>query len=232
MEIVETKTPVVTAGKILNLKLSELINTPTLFLTSGGSALALLDQLDIKMLTENLTIGVVDDRCSVDPDVNNFTRLTKKGFYESAKVAGVKFIDTRPRNEDCDPATLADYFQRELKKWRTKYPEGKILVTLGMGEDGHTAGIFPEVSVVDFAGADWVVGYQVPKSVNQYQDRITTTYTFLQDMVDEVLVYVTGESKTAQLKTIFARLDFDPNLPISIIHKLKSVTLVTDSLLR
>lgn len=66
---------------------------------------------------------------------------------------------------------------------------------MGIGQDGHTAGIFPGDHGFDFDGDVWVVGYFVPKEVNQYQERVTVTNTYLQTEIAQAIVYAVGEEK-------------------------------------
>jgi len=38
---------------------------------------------------------------------------------------------------------LAHRYESSLFEWAKKHPEGKIIATMGIGFDGHTAGIMP-----------------------------------------------------------------------------------------
>ncbi len=38
---------------------------------------------------------------------------------------------------------LAQRMEKNLRAWKNQNPQGKIIATLGIGADGHTAGIFP-----------------------------------------------------------------------------------------
>ena len=81
------------ASSYLNQILDAHSHIPTLFLASGGSSLKLLEPIVI--FPPNLTVGVLDERFSEDPKVNNFTQLAETSFFQKAQEKGAYFIDTR-----------------------------------------------------------------------------------------------------------------------------------------
>ena len=85
------------------------------------------------------------------------------------------------------------------------------LVLLGMGDDGHTASLFPNTPVLD-EQKQWVASVYVAKFNNT---RITLTYPIL-DHANRIIVLVTGEGKADTLK----RVMHDPSaqFPIQKIH--------------
>ena len=84
------------------------------------------------------------------------------------------------------------------------------LVLLGMGDDGHTASLFPDTPVLQET-QKWVASVYVTKLESQ---RISLTYPLINN-AKEIVVLVTGANKAAMLKRVFH--DPDANLPIQRI---------------
>src|SRR3989344_3898823 len=115
---------------------------PVLLLLSGGSALELLECAEMKYIDKRVTIAALDERFSRDPAVNNFSQIAETDFYKKAERKGIDYIDTRIHRK-ISFYGLAQKFERSLKRWRKKYSSGVIIITQGIGEDGHTAGVLP-----------------------------------------------------------------------------------------
>ncbi len=134
-------------GCDLSLKLSEAKTkrSSSLLLFSGGSALSVLDYIDNNVLGDYLTVGVLDERYDPTNQNNNFTQLTKTIFFRRAKKAKINFIDTSVKRNQTQQQ-LAEYFEKSLREWKKRNKNGIILATVGMGEDGHIAGIMPFIN--------------------------------------------------------------------------------------
>lgn len=232
MKIFHTKTrdeAAEAAAEALNFFLKNHKKTAVLLLVSGGSALNVLDFADESLLGENLTISVTDERFSADPQLNNFARLQTTGFYELAQQKGASFIGTLPRPGETI-TQLSQRFETALKNWRQTNTEGKIFAILGMGPDGHTAGIFafpqyPERFRKLFCDKNWIVDYD-----NQGQkppkDRITITLTFFKQ-IDEAVVFISGPEKRTALNLLIAghgQVYENPALAFKQIRALKIFT--------
>ena len=182
------------AGRALTKLLEEERTCPILLMLSGGSALSLLECVDEAVLGPHITLTVLDERYTKDPAVHNFTQLTRTQFFERCSARGVRSISTEILEGETGDE-VAQKWENALRAWKAEYPDGVIIVTMGVGADGHTAGIFTGEYAVDFSGDAWVVSYHVPKEVHQYQDRITVTDIFLKTYVDKVIVYAEGDEK-------------------------------------
>ena len=103
---------------------------------------------------------------------------------------------------------------------------------MGMGPDGHTAGImpFPEdenrFDVLFQNSEKWVVGYDAEEK-NQYPLRVTTTIPFLR-MVDYALLYCVGENKKEALKRVLADGGVYAETPARVIREMATTHIVTD----
>ncbi|MBI5530212.1 MAG: 6-phosphogluconolactonase [Candidatus Doudnabacteria bacterium] len=218
------------AGEYLNNYLAENKKTPILLLLSGGSALSVLDYIGQTSLGENLTVSVLDERFSEDPSINNFSQLQKHDFYQLALNVDVSFFGTLPRPaETIDQLALR--WEANLKKWKEENPNGLIMATLGMGADGHTAGIFPFPEDAGkfhklFENDNWVAAYSAAGK-NKFPERLTTTATFFK-LIDFGFVYACGKEKSAMLKQALAGKNEFSVLPACAWQNIKEVMVFTD----
>jgi 6-phosphogluconolactonase/glucosamine-6-phosphate isomerase/deaminase len=231
IETISSKTTEEAAAKAVS-RLNQIFDAhshiPILFLSSGGSSLALLDE--IKIIPSNFTLGVTDERFSKDEKVNNFAQLSETKFFENAREHGTYFIDTRVQAGE-DIELLAKRFENALHRWREEHPGGRIVITQGVGSDGHTAGIMPypkekETFLELFEGERWVQGYDA-KDKNEYPLRVTITLPFLR-MIDHSVLYVTGVQKKDAFSHMTKIKGMLWEMPSRIIHEMKEVTIFTD----
>ncbi|MBI4253141.1 6-phosphogluconolactonase [Candidatus Uhrbacteria bacterium] len=202
-----------------------------LLLCSGGSALDLLQDTPKDCLGPNMTLGVLDERYSSDEAINNFAQLEKTSFFQAARRAGAHVIDTRPKEgETHEQLTLR--FESELRSWMKDHPGGIIVATMGIGSDGHTAGImpFPEDETLFWALfgelGRFVQDYDAGDK-NQHPQRITITLSFLV-MINHAIVYCVGEGKRIALERVMAEEGSCAHTPARIIREMKDVLLFTD----
>ncbi len=109
---------------------------------------------------------------------------------------------------ELDPVKAASLYQKEISDWTQASPPSFDLVTLGMGEDGHTASLFPGTKVVSNPGDfQWVAANQVPQ-----QDTWRITFTpQLINAARTVLFLVSGQNKAKTLKRILEE-PFQPEI--------------------
>ncbi len=229
MEIIRSINPSVEAGKKLESILADNSNRPVLLMLSGGSAFEILGNIDADVLGSNLTLSVLDERFSEEPEVNNFSQLTQTPFFKSCVDKGAKFISTEVvKGESMEQ--LRERWNQSLQDWKNNNPSGLFIATMGIGNDGHTAGIFGGNYGVDFDGKGWTVAYSVPKEINEFTDRITVTNTFLKNEIDEAIAYAVGETK---LKVVSSLLNepksTEGKIPAEVIKEMKKVSLLTDN---
>ena len=231
MEITRTKNKeeaIEKASARLNQILDAHSYVPTLFLSSGGSSLELLEHIVI--FPPNFTVGMTDERFSEDPKVNNFAQLVETSFFQKAQEKGAYFIDTRVQSRE-DMEALSKRFEDALKEWRKEHPGGRIVITQGMGLNGHTAGMMPYPKEKDMfqelcEGDALVRGYDAGDK-NEYPLRVTITMTFLR-MVDHSVLYTVGKEKEDALSRTLKTEGTLREMPARIIHEMKDVHLFTD----
>ncbi len=103
----------------------------------------------------------------------------------------------RPRwNEWLTASDSAAHYEAVL---RSIHPEGHSdLILLGMGDDGHTASLFPGTAALNADPARWYVANYVPQAE---VDRLTVTYSFLH-RAHQIVFLVSGADKAPALKSV------------------------------
>ena len=217
------------AGENFNALLIDNKKRSILLMLSAGSALSILDYVGPNSLGENLTVSMLDERFSQAADVNNFLQFQKLDFYKDALTNGASFFGTLPRFDDTMDS-LKQRWEKNLKTWRTENPNGIIIATLGMGPDGHTAGIFANDDEKEFdklfIGDNWITAYDVGNK-HQYKERITTTLTFFKN-IDFGIGFVSGPEKKPKLDELIANQSPTNQFPASSWHEIKNVKIFTD----
>lgn len=82
------------------------------------------------------------------------------------------------------------------------------LILLGMGDDGHTASLFPGMPALRERRA-WVAGTRVPEYVRPQVSRVTLTLPVL-NAAREVLFMVTGNAKAEPVRRVLRDAEHDP----------------------
>jgi 6-phosphogluconolactonase/glucosamine-6-phosphate isomerase/deaminase len=217
------------ASARLNEVLEQKKSKSILFLLSGGSSLDLLDLIDEKVLGSHVCICVSDERFSRDESVNNWLQVKSKSFYQKARNAGCEFIETVPAETETIEQ-VSQRWEKDLRDWVKKHPNRFTLATLGVGPDGHVAGIspFPDnpEKFVDFLiTPDWIKGYTGNLTP---PERITITAKFMEDQIDYGLVYVVGEGKKVALENILKDEGRMADTPARILREMKEIEIYTD----
>lgn len=208
-------------------RLEQANDKPVLLFVSGGSAFKVLDHIDPEVLLGDVTISLVDDRFSQDPDVNNFIQLTRTRFYQKARTREVTFFSSVPEERE-SLEDVSRRWEKAIRQWDSTHSADRtVLAILGVGLDGHTAGIMPfpedphKFHALFEDETKWFVAYDAGNK-NQYPLRITASISFLKRMVDYAFVYVAGEKKKNILKTVMTSTDVVAH-PASVIRLMKHV---------
>jgi 6-phosphogluconolactonase/glucosamine-6-phosphate isomerase/deaminase len=206
-------------------------NKPVLLLVSGGSAFDVVKLLTFRE-AHHVTLCVLDERFSNDPSHNNFLQLSALEVYAQALSAGASAVDTSPK-DGWTRDSLVHTMDSALHEWQQKNQNGKIVALVGVGPDGHTAGIMPFPENESYSAELFnndnilVVGYDAGDK-NSIPMRVTTTFPFLRKHVDEAVVYITGEKKHEAYQKVLAETGSIFCTPARIVKEMKSVTLFTD----
>jgi len=216
----------------INKTLLEWQSEPILLMLSAGSVMTLTEGIAIDALGGHVTLAVLDERYSKDFSVNNFARLAKTPFYKHALLAGAQVINTQVKEGESQYHLTARY-ESTLQMWAGKHKDGKVLVTLGMGPDGHIAGIMPypenpgQFSELFESDNQWIVGYHATGK-NIYEERVTTTLSFLRSRVDRAIVYIAGDNKGEAMRRALLKKGNLHVTPACIMHEMKDIYVYTD----
>ena len=140
-----------------------------------------------------------DERCvPSDHEESNFGNAHRL-LLSTLSVAPHKVH--RVRTELGDPGDIAADYRQQLEQHFASAPgEPPVfdVVFLGMGDDGHTASLFPGTRALD-EDSQWVVANPVP-ALDVH--RITFTYPLI-NRAAWVMVLVVGEGKAAVLREVW-----------------------------
>ena len=161
-----------------------------------------------------------DERCVAPDDPASNYRMAREALLDQVPIPALNVH--RIRGED-DPVSAAAAYEHELRAMFAT-PEGAPrstpgarfdLVLLGMGNDGHTASLFPATTAIRETGpqARWVRAQHV-ESVSSW--RITLTPALL-NAAAEVLFLVSGAEKAPALRAVLTGPYQPEKLPAQII---------------
>lgn len=168
----------------------------TLLVSGGSTPKGLFKKLSERDFPwENVTIGLVDERF-----VNN-----------SSEYSNEKLIrETLLQNEACEATLIPMVFddsneEKNIDLVRNAYQKFDRInaIILGMGDDGHTASIFPNDPKSEFAlkTKELLVSTKAP---NYPTNRITCSLKFLQG-AERTFLFFTGENKLKVLNDSVAK---------------------------
>jgi 6-phosphogluconolactonase len=191
---------------------------------SGGSTPKLLFQLLAsdayrdRIDWSNVEVFFADERCvPPDHDESNY-RMARETLLTKVKIPGDNVY--RMRGELEPPNEAVKEYGRMLKEKfggpSIEEGGGLDLVLLGMGEDGHTASLFPATAAVNETKHRCVANY-AEKSTTGKSWRLTLTAPFI-NRSREVLILVTGASKAKTLSEVLEGPRDPQRLPIQLIQ--------------
>jgi 6-phosphogluconolactonase len=148
---------------------------------------------------EQTVITFGDERCYPPDHERSNYRMAKEAFLDEVKLPEQQVI--RMQGE-LGAERAAQVCEEDLRSRAVDSGEAVFahdLVLLGMGDDGHTASLFPETPALAETER-WVVGNYVPKFD---EHRITFTYPLI-NAARRVCFLVNGEAKRPIYEAIFA----------------------------
>jgi 6-phosphogluconolactonase len=164
-------------------------------LSGGSTPMKLYEKLASKKMDwSRVHFFWGDERCVPIDDAGNSYGQTKKILFDKISTANIHRI-----NSDLPPASAATHYAHNLKFFAEApldFPRFD-LVLLGMGEDGHTASLFPNSPVE--------VEAPVISVTANYQDRPANRVTLTQKVFNEareIWFLVTGKNKAEMLKKV------------------------------
>lgn len=145
---------------------------------------------------EKVHVFLVDERCVPRDDDRSNAKLVEETLFAHADVPDLQrhYPDTSMVPGEC--GRHYDYDLRQL------LPDaGPDVVTLGLGDDGHVASLFPPLSPADLSAAEFAIATKAPLLPDgsprfPVKDRISTTLTLLRTAETKVFL-LNGEAKKA-----------------------------------
>jgi len=123
-----------------------------------------------------------------------------------------------------NPMDAAEEYELELRKFLSGHGEIIDLAIMGMGDDGHTASLFPGSQEVQ-EKLRYVTTAKAPAGI---KERITVTLPLL-NKTEEVLFLVTGSDKHRMLERILRSEDADRfELPAAKVKAVSQITWMLD----
>jgi len=191
-------------------------------LSGGSTPRATFEQLAREPLASHVQWSRVqviwgDERCVPPGDAESNYRMARETLLDHVPVPAANIH--RIRGED-DPASAAESYERELRTL-LRTPEGAPslesgrridLALLGLGDNGHTASIFPHSRALD-EHERWAMAECVDASPPW---RVTLTAPLL-DAAASVLFLVSGAGKAEVLKEVVEGPPRPRELPAQLI---------------
>ncbi len=226
IQIIKPADPDQEASRLIRtILLQQLKLGSVLLLLSGGSATKVYRLLSKTLAGDlsRLTVGLVDERWHLNPhhDDANDKAIRATGLFERVIALGGNY---EPILQGGDMNQDVSSYQGKLAQLFTR---SYVVAVLGIGMDGHTAGILPGEDEVEFNqrfnGSSLVVGYH---NDGPYPWRITLTLSALKQ-TDTAIVIATDPAKKNILDAITApALPSINQTPATILAKMKEVLIV------
>ena len=208
MQFIESSDFVGDAVNIIASALSGESNRPYRISLCGGSTPEPVYQAlaEVQLDWSNIEITFGDERC-VPPDHED----------SNFKMASGSLLNKVPLNEmnilrmrgELDPVDAAREYEDSLRQRSETGIYTHDLILLGMGEDGHTASLFPGTSALN-ENDRWVVSNHVPQ---KGESRITFTYPII-NAARKILFLIRGEDKRWIVNHV---LSGELDLPVSLV---------------
>ena len=191
MEIEETDDFVSAAvARIVEASLEARGGPFRLSLCGGGTPKAIYAALAEEQLAwENFIITFGDERCVPPDHTDSNFRMAKEALLDRVPIPESNVLRLKGEME---PAAAAAECESNLRARSGDEVFAHDLLLLGMGEDGHTASLFPSSDALA-ERERWVVANPVPQ-LGAGTTRLTFTFPLI-NAARRVLFLVTGEKK-------------------------------------
>jgi 6-phosphogluconolactonase len=219
----------VAAASIFEVLAARPSNEPLVIgLCGGRSVVGLLKALEQASKTQprellrRMHFFMVDERIVplTDPDSNFgglrqqlFSRLVQEGFIEESQLR--PFIASIE-----DAQSSCDSYLQELQRLGGRF----TIVVLGVGEDGHVAGLFPRHPALTKMEAAFIPFFDSPKPPAA---RMTASRTLVVDATMSVLL-VLGDGKRAAWERFKAEPLAVDDCPAQMVKTMNRCLVVTD----
>jgi 6-phosphogluconolactonase len=184
-------------------------------LSGGGTPRRLYEILATSPFRERIHWNEVhvfwsDERCVPEDDPRNNARMARLTLLNLVPIPPANI---HPIRCDQSPQQAADLYEKELKDFFNTQNPNFHLVLLGLGENAHTASLFPHTSVLNETER-WVSEVYIPELE---MHRITFTAPFI-NQASQVVFLVSGLDKSSVLKKVLEGSYKPHDLPAQLIR--------------
>ena len=164
-----------------------------------------------KILWNKIKFFWGDERCvPADHPDSNFL-MTKESLFDKIEVPAENIFPIDGGNIPADEAVRYSSIIKENVVMKDGFPKFDLIL-LGLGEDGHTASIFPnQIELLDSNNICEVAQHPV---INQ--KRITLTGEVINN-AEQTIFLVTGEGKAKMIDTIINKKNDFEKLPAAFV---------------
>ncbi len=226
LHIFETPTETARAvAELILLKSKEKskMSLPLNMAISGGNTPKLLFKLLANEFIDSIPwhlvrIFWVDERCVPPTNSESNFGMTFESLLQQVPIHEANIFRMMGEvDPDKEALRYSDLLYSQLPLMN-RFPKFDIIL-LGMGDDGHTASIFPNNLNLLHSDLSVSIGIQ-PESG---QKRITLTGQTI-NQADEVVFFITGKSKAAVLRQIIHQEPGFEKFPASNVHSNSGIT--------
>jgi 6-phosphogluconolactonase len=153
-----------------------------------------------------------DERCVPPDDERSNERMARKAFLDRVPIPKKHVHPMRCADS---PSKAARAYEAILKKFFGNRSSSFDLVLLGLGEDGHTASLFPGSSVLKETRR-WVMS---SSSGKEDFERVTLTAPLI-NLTRLIVFLESGKAKSKILRKVIAKEATDDPPPARLIHPL------------
>ncbi len=166
-----------------------------------------------------MTVCLGDERRVPESHPESNTGLVRRLLFDPLPTKPAFFA---PDGSAPDGDRAAADYEAALKK---AFDDGPLDLSLqGLGDDGHTASIFPGSPALTEA-AKWVLAVPAPTTVPPPLPRLTLTASYLVRS-RRVLVLVSGRSKREPLRRLLAKDGDERTCPSRLLHRCEGEAVV------
>jgi 6-phosphogluconolactonase len=161
---------------------------------------------------DNLDLYWVDERCVPPDDPESNYRMTREALLSHVPLPAAQ---VHRMEGELDPEVAAARYESELRNsFRLEGAESPRfdLVALGMGDDGHTASLFPHTAAIHEMSR-LVAANHVPQKDTW---RITLTWPVI-NHASSVFFLIAGEDKAERIREVFMGPRDPERLPSQLI---------------
>lgn len=156
-----------------------------------------------------------DERCVPPDDPRSNYALADKTLFTPLRIAPSQIY--RMAGESCDPQAAASEYEQQLRLATKTSPSATPsldLILLGLGEDGHTASLFPGAPVLRDRQR-LIAATQSPKDP---RNRLTMTLGVI-NRASMILFLVAGANKAGVVRSVLdPKTEAERQLPASLVE--------------